>query len=64
VKYDGHDIFNLRVNYELNENLALFGKLTNIFDTRYADRADFGFGTERYFPGEDRGLYLGATLRY
>lgn len=67
VKYDGHDIFNLRMDYELNENLALFGKLTNIFNSRYADRADysdFGAGEERYFPGEDRGLYLGATLRY
>jgi outer membrane receptor protein involved in Fe transport len=67
VKYGGHDIFNLRLDYDLSENLALFGKLTNIFDRRYADRADysdFGSGEERYFPGEDRGLYIGATLRY
>lgn len=67
VKYDGHDIFNLRLDYEVSENLALFTKLTNIFDRRYADRADysdFGAGEERYFPGADRGLYIGATLRY
>lgn len=64
VKYDGHDIFNLRADYELTGNLALFGKLTNIFDTRYADRADVGFPGPRYFPGEDRGLYMGATLRF
>ena len=64
VQYGGHDIFNLRLDYEIGENLALFGKLTNIFDTRYADRADFAFGSERYFPGEDRGLILGVTLRY
>jgi len=64
AEYDGHDIFNLRLDYDVTENLALFGKLTNIFDTRYADRADFAFGNERYFPGEDRGLILGATLRY
>lgn len=63
-KYDGHDIVNLRLDYEVTENLALFGKLTNLFDTRYADRADFAFGNERYFPGADRGLYIGATLRY
>ncbi|MBX3504040.1 MAG: TonB-dependent receptor [Parvibaculum sp.] len=63
-KYDGHDIFNLRLDYDVTENVALFGKLTNIFNSRYADRADFAFGGERYFPGEDRGLYLGATLRY
>ncbi|MBX3497443.1 MAG: TonB-dependent receptor [Parvibaculum sp.] len=64
VKYDGHDIFNLRLDYQATENLALFGKLTNILDRRYADRADFGFGTERYFPGEDRGLILGGTVRF
>lgn len=63
-KYDGHDIVNIRLDYEVTENLALFGKLTNLFDTRYADRADFAFGNERYFPGADRGLYIGATLRY
>lgn len=63
-KYDGHDIFNVRLDYEVTENLALFGKLTNLFDTRYADRADFAFSNERYFPGADRGLYIGATLRY
>ncbi|PKP78772.1 MAG: TonB-dependent receptor [Alphaproteobacteria bacterium HGW-Alphaproteobacteria-3] len=64
VKYDGHDLFNLRADYDLSGNLALFGKLTNIFDTRYADRADVGFTGPRFFPGEDRGLYLGLTLRY
>lgn len=64
VKYDGHDIFNLRLDYQATENLAVFGKLTNILDRRYADRADFAFGRERYFPGEDRGLILGASLRF
>ncbi|PKQ02655.1 MAG: TonB-dependent receptor, partial [Alphaproteobacteria bacterium HGW-Alphaproteobacteria-12] len=64
VKYDGHDLFNLRADYDVTENLALFGKLTNIFDTRYADRADVGFTGPRFFPGEDRGLFLGLTLRY
>ncbi|ABS63498.1 TonB-dependent receptor [Parvibaculum lavamentivorans DS-1] len=64
AKYDGHDIFNIRLDYTLTEHLALFGKVTNVFDTRYADRADFAFGNERYFPGEDRGLILGASLRF
>ncbi|PKQ07252.1 MAG: TonB-dependent receptor [Alphaproteobacteria bacterium HGW-Alphaproteobacteria-11] len=64
VKYDGHDIFNLRLDYQATESLALFGKLTNILDRRYADRADFAFGSERYFPGEDRGLTLGGTVRF
>ena len=28
-------------------------------DTDYAERADFAFGADRYFPGEDRALTLG-----
>ncbi|MEX0839927.1 MAG: TonB-dependent receptor, partial [Parvibaculum sp.] len=64
VKYDGHDIFNLRLDYQATETLSVFGKLTNILDRRYADRADFAFGSERYFPGEDRGLVLGGLLRF
>src|SRR5690606_7016996 len=59
-RYPGHDLFNLRTEYALNANLSLFGRLANILDTRYADRADYFRGTERYFPGDGRGLYLGA----
>ncbi len=67
AEYDGHDIFNLRLDYAVTETVTLFGKLTNILDRRYADRADysdFGTGTERYFPGEDRALILGASLHF
>ncbi len=62
--YSGHDLLNLRADYELTENLSLFGRLANILDTRYADRADFAFGNDRYFPGEDRALYAGATVKF
>ncbi|MDO8837335.1 MAG: TonB-dependent receptor [Parvibaculum sp.] len=64
VAYDGHDLFNLRLDYAVSENVGLFGKLTNILDRRYADRGDVGFTGPRYFPGEDRGLILGASLRF
>lgn len=63
-RYDGHDLFNLRAEYSLTENLSLFGRLSNIFDTRYADRADYAFGNDRYFPGEGRAAYAGATVRF
>jgi len=64
AKYDGHDLFNLRLDYAVSGNLTLFGKLTNILDRRYADRGDVGFTGPRYFPGEDRGLILGASLQF
>ena len=63
-RYGGHDIFNLRAEYSLTENLSFFGRVSNIFNTRYADRADFAFSNERYFPGEDRGVYAGATVKF
>jgi hypothetical protein len=31
----------------------------NLTDTDYAERADFGFGNERYFVGEPISLYVG-----
>lgn len=64
VRYPGHDIFNLRTSYSLSENVTLFGKVTNLFDTRYADRADYFFSTARYFPGDGRGFQGGLTLRF
>ena len=63
-EYGGHDLLNLRAEYELTENLSVFGRLANILDTRYADRADYSFGSDRYFPGEDRALYAGATVKF
>ena len=63
-EYDGHDLLNLRAEYELTENLSLFSRLANILDTRYADRADYAFGNDRYFPGEDRAVYAGATVKF
>ncbi len=63
-EYGGHDLLNLRAEYELAENLSVFGRLANILDTRYADRADYSFGSDRYFPGEDRAVYAGATVKF
>lgn len=63
--YSGHDLLNLRADYSLSDNLSVFGRVSNLLDTRYADRADYtGFGGDRYFPGEDRALYAGATIRF
>lgn len=63
--YAGHDLLNLRAEYAVTENLSIFGRLSNLLDTRYADRADYSsFSGDRYFPGEDRALYAGATVRF
>jgi iron complex outermembrane recepter protein len=60
-RYGGHDVFTLRARWRLNDTVELGATVRNLFDARYADRADFAFGQDRYFPGEPRNLTL--TLR-
>ena len=60
--YPGHDVFSAGGKVDLQDNLQLSLRVDNLFDTRYADRADFAFGNERYFPGRPRTLFAGLTL--
>ena len=56
-QYAGHNVINVRAlqNYT---NWELAAQLTNLTDRRIADRADYGFGSYRYFVGEGRGVSL------
>lgn len=65
-KYEGHDVFNLRASHEVTSNLTLYGKVHNLFNTDYAERADYnGFSDEyRYFVGEKRYLHVGASYSF
>ena len=38
--------------------LRLTLRVDNVFDTAYADRADFAFGDYRYFPARGRAAFL------
>jgi len=58
-RYPGHSLLNLRGSWHVADShhqLAL--RLSNLFNTRYAERADFAFGNYRYFPGAGRKLSL------
>jgi outer membrane receptor protein involved in Fe transport len=61
--YDGHDLLNLRTRYSVSDRVELFGAVRNLTDERYAERADFAFGSYRYFPGEPRGVSVGLRIR-
>ena len=63
-KYDGHDIFVLRGSYALSDSFKLSARIDNLFDRRYADRADFAFGNERYFPGRPRTVFIGLSADF
>lgn len=60
--YPGHDIQNLRVSFAISDVWSLAARVRNVFDVDYADRADFAFGSYRYFPSRGRELFL--QLRY
>jgi outer membrane receptor protein involved in Fe transport len=56
--YGGHNLLNLRGVWRVTPALALTLRVNNLADEFYAERADFAFGTYRYFPGRDREMYL------
>lgn len=61
-KYEGHDLYNLRITQQLNRHLALFGRVMNLTDERYADSASVSSNTPVYSPGLPRSWYAGLQL--
>lgn len=53
-QYPGHELLNVRLHHELSRRFQVGIRITNLLDEDYAERADFGFGQERYFVGEPR----------
>ena len=64
ARYGGHALLNWRGDWDVTPRLRLFARLLNALDAAYADRADFAFGSYRYFPGMPRQLYLGVSVRF
>ncbi len=56
-RYSGHELLNLRAAWRPAPRWSVSLRLINALDERYADRADFSFGTYRYFPGRPRALF-------
>lgn len=64
-KYDGHDIFNLRVNYPVSKQVELMGSITNLSDERYAESAAYKTTSGKEFaPGMPRTVYVGARYNW
>ena len=62
-EYPGHNLVNIRADRTLG--LWNFSaQLTNLTDRRIADRADYAFGSYRYFVGEGRGILLGVKRQF
>jgi iron complex outermembrane recepter protein len=61
--HPAHDLLHLRWQRALGERWRLAARLTNLADTRYAERADFAFGNYRYFPGAGRSFFVEIGYR-
>ena len=62
AKYEGHVVLNWRGGYRLTRRIDLFARVINLLDERYADRADYAFGSHRYFPAMPIQGYVGVNL--
>ncbi len=60
ANYDGHRVVNWRAQWQASDALQVYARIINLLDERYADRADFAFGSYRYFPAMPRQLYMGV----
>lgn len=58
ARYDGHHVANLGLLWNSDWDVGFALRIDNLFDQRYADRADFAFGNYRYFPARGRALFL------
>jgi outer membrane receptor protein involved in Fe transport len=62
ASYPGHKVANLRLEWMPRERLRAALRIDNLFDTAYADRADFAFGNYRYFPARGRAAFLSVDF--
>lgn len=63
-EYDGHDLVHLRTNYRMNDTVTLTANIDNLTDEAYASRADYAFGTYRFFGGQPRNVKVGVTVNF
>ena len=63
--YGGHELLNFRANAKLNDWLTLHGKILNLTNRPYADRAAITTtGINEYFPGEPLTVIGGVTATF
>jgi iron complex outermembrane receptor protein len=56
-RYGGYELLNLRASWRIAPEWSATVRVSNAPDRDYADRADFAFGSYRYFPGRPRAVF-------
>ncbi|RMA82550.1 TonB-dependent receptor [Umboniibacter marinipuniceus] len=63
-EYDGHQLWSASADYQIHADIQVSLGVENLLDTRYANRADYAFGNERYLPGRPRTASVGIDWRW
>lgn len=63
-EYAGHDLLNLRTRWQATSDITLALNILNLTDEKYAERADFSFGNDRYFPGEPVRAFVSVNWKF
>lgn len=65
-EYSGHDLFNLRGQYQLTTDIKLYGRIQNILDTRYSTYTSNQVGSDSisYRPGAPLTVFAGVRTQF
>lgn len=65
ASYEGHDLLNLRTQYQVNDAVDVSLNILNLADEEYAERADWTtFTGDRYFTGEPVRAFVAVTWNF
>lgn len=65
ASYEGHDLLNLRAQYQVNSTIDVSLNVLNLTDEEYAERADWtSFTGDRYFTGEPVRAFVAVTWKF
>ena len=65
-EYSGHDLFNVRTQYQVTPNLKLYGRIQNLTDKRYSTYTSNQVGSDAisYRPGAPLTVFTGVRAQF
>ncbi len=65
-KYKRPDLFNLRIGYEMEPGVSLWGKVSNLTNVKYPSRVSYSTwsATRKFTSGEPRTFSVGGKLQF
>jgi iron complex outermembrane receptor protein len=60
----GYTIANLKMRYQLNEQLSFNARVVNLTDKEYASQSEISFGRAKFSPGAPRTAYFSMNYQW